>query len=461
VTADEGSAAWLYSTSTTPSPTGLGSSAEWAEAFVRKRHVDRQATLAGVEGRVHSDPRRGHGPRTPCGSSWPRTIWRGRHSQSARIGRKRSASCSPWRSDRASDRHTRDPVLRLTDAAHRGQCRTRLAARTKACFSICLWPSCGCTKPERERRRLRRLLGGTLADARRHDLAAVFEPIDARPCRRSTSGTSPSRVRRQPIKGWFHGASDPGASPFAKNGRLPCVVGVHRLRAAAAAGRSTGSCQPSAGHAISVMDVRGQGSSWRAATRPTESGAGDRTVPGFVTRGILEPATYYYRRLLNGRRSGGRGGAGPSAGPIRRAWPSTAAARAAGWRWPRPAWSGPAADPDRRAVHVPLAPRTEITDGRPVSRDRPVREGHRDQAERVFQTLSYFDGSISPRGPSLRLSFSVALMAPSARPPRSSRVQPLRRAEGDRGLPVQTATRTARRIQVGAQDAPPGASGAG
>lgn len=51
-----------------------------------------------------------------------------------------------------------------------------------------------------------------------------------------------------------------------------------------------------AGFGHLILDTRGQGSEWRAGE--TEDGFGSPpSIPGFVTRGILEPSRYYYRRL--------------------------------------------------------------------------------------------------------------------------------------------------------------------
>ncbi|MEV6342630.1 acetylxylan esterase [Actinoplanes sp. NPDC051851] len=53
-----------------------------------------------------------------------------------------------------------------------------------------------------------------------------------------------------------------------------------------------------AGYAHLVMDTRGQGGRWRGGDTPDRDldGAGPST-PGFVTRGVRSPETYYYRRL--------------------------------------------------------------------------------------------------------------------------------------------------------------------
>ena len=53
----------------------------------------------------------------------------------------------------------------------------------------------------------------------------------------------------------------------------------------------------SSGYAHLVMDTRGQGSTWRQGDTPDDALSGP-SVPGFMTRGILDPETYYYRRLM-------------------------------------------------------------------------------------------------------------------------------------------------------------------
>lgn len=51
------------------------------------------------------------------------------------------------------------------------------------------------------------------------------------------------------------------------------------------------------GYACFVVDTRGQGGSWITGDTPDKVGAGPSS-PGFMTRGILSPETYYYRRVF-------------------------------------------------------------------------------------------------------------------------------------------------------------------
>jgi cephalosporin-C deacetylase len=53
-----------------------------------------------------------------------------------------------------------------------------------------------------------------------------------------------------------------------------------------------------AGHAVFVMDTRSQGASWQVGHTPDPgAGASGPEVPGVMTRGVIDPETYYYRRL--------------------------------------------------------------------------------------------------------------------------------------------------------------------
>lgn len=54
-----------------------------------------------------------------------------------------------------------------------------------------------------------------------------------------------------------------------------------------------------AGFAHLVMDTRGQGSVWRLGETPDrELEGGNPQYNGFMTRGILDPQHYYYRRVF-------------------------------------------------------------------------------------------------------------------------------------------------------------------
>ena len=53
-----------------------------------------------------------------------------------------------------------------------------------------------------------------------------------------------------------------------------------------------------AGHPHLIMDTRGQGGGYRRADTPDPADTGAPSTPGFLTRGIESPQTYYYTRLF-------------------------------------------------------------------------------------------------------------------------------------------------------------------
>ncbi|MCG5468936.1 acetylxylan esterase [Micromonospora sp. LAH09] len=90
------------------------------------------------------------------------------------------------------------------------------------------------------------------------------------------------------ISGWF-------VVPTGQAEPLPCVVQF--LGYGEGRGHPVDRLfWPALGYATLVVDTRGQGgSSGRAGATPDPVGLVHPQMPGFTTRGILEPATYYYR----------------------------------------------------------------------------------------------------------------------------------------------------------------------
>jgi cephalosporin-C deacetylase len=129
----------------------------------------------------------------------------------------------------------------------------------------------------------------TLEAARGHDLNPVFTPTHSGLSLIDVCDVSFSGYAGQPIKAWL-------AMPARASGQLPCVVEFpgygggrglpHDLLLYAAAG-----------YAHLFIDVRGQGSGWRIGDTPDLDGSGPQ-YPGFMTRGIDDPHTYYYRRAI-------------------------------------------------------------------------------------------------------------------------------------------------------------------
>lgn len=242
----------------------------------------------------------------------------------------------------------------------------------------------------------------TLDEARRHPLAAHFEPVDFGLRLVDTYDVTFAGYGGQAVKGWF-------MLPRGAQGPLPCVVEY--------IGYGGGRGFPhdwllwsNAGYAYLVMDTRGQGSAWRQGDTPDLLDEVSPHIPGFMTQGILDPQHYYYRRVF------------------------TDAVRAV-----EAARSHPAVDPDRIAVTggsqgggitiaaagldpavkaaMPDVPflchyrrATELVDTAPYNEITRFCLTHRDKVEAVFRTLSYFDGvNLAARATATAL-FSVGLM---------------------------------------------------
>jgi cephalosporin-C deacetylase len=93
----------------------------------------------------------------------------------------------------------------------------------------------------------------------------------------------------EPVKGWL-------LLPRERDEPLPLVVEF--LGYGSGRGHPVESlAYSSAGFAHAILDTRGQGSSQRVGDTPDPHGAGP-AVPGFLTRGLLDRDSYYYRRLF-------------------------------------------------------------------------------------------------------------------------------------------------------------------
>ncbi|MFJ4036518.1 acetylxylan esterase [Microbacterium sp. NPDC090007] len=165
-----------------------------------------------------------------------------------------------------------------------------------------------------------------------------------------------------------------------------------------------------AGYVHVVMDTRGQGSVWSLGDTPDPHGSA-AAHPGVMTRGILDPEDYYYRRLFTDAvRLVDEVRTMPGVDADRVA--VTGGSQGGGTAIAAAALSGEAVaalladvpflcDFPNAIVRTPSAPFTEITRYLAV---------HRDEADRVLRTLSYVDGAVLARRISAPALFSVALM---------------------------------------------------
>ena len=117
----------------------------------------------------------------------------------------------------------------------------------------------------------------------------MLEPVDSGLVTVDVRDLTFSGFAGQPVRGWV-------VVPRAVEGPLPCVVEF--------IGYGGGRGLPhewldwsAAGYVHLVMDTRGQGSSWRTGAT-ADADTGGPAAPGFLTRGIADPADYYYRRLF-------------------------------------------------------------------------------------------------------------------------------------------------------------------
>lgn len=242
----------------------------------------------------------------------------------------------------------------------------------------------------------------TLAETRAVPLAAQFTPIETPLRLVEIYDVTYHGYGGQPVKGWL-------LLPRTRAGTLPCVVEY--------GGYGGGRGLPHenlfwsvAGYAHFIMDTRGQGSVARQGDTPdSEPQGGNPQVPGFMTRGILDPTTYYYRRVymdavravetvrthpaIQGNRvivSGASQGGGITLA-VAALQPDILAAM-----------------PDVPFLcHFPVA--LTLTDAHPYAEITRYCSIHRRHADQVMGTLAYFDGvHFATRAPAPAL-FSVAL----------------------------------------------------
>lgn len=243
----------------------------------------------------------------------------------------------------------------------------------------------------------------SLAQARRFPLAPRFERVTNYMKSIEAYDVTYAGYEGQDIKGWL-------LLPAGRSGPVPCVVEY--------IGYGGGRGLPtdwltwaSAGYAHLVMDTRGQGSAWSSgdtADLPVEGA--NPFFPGFMTQGILDPKTYYYRRVfIDAVRAVETARSHEAIDASRIA--VTGGSQGGGITL---AVSGLVGDLDAVMPDVPFLCHyrraTEIVNTMPYGEISKYLQTHRDHVEQVFQTLSYFDGvNFSARANAATL-FSVGLM---------------------------------------------------
>lgn len=130
----------------------------------------------------------------------------------------------------------------------------------------------------------------TLADARQFPTELLLEEVDFGLELVETYDVTFNGFGGQPVKGWL-------TMPRNAKGKLPAVIFYHGYTC----GRGLGfqyQLWAAAGFMHFVMDTRGQGSSLPGDTPDQNPTGGSPHTPGFMTDGIFDPRTYYYRRLF-------------------------------------------------------------------------------------------------------------------------------------------------------------------
>lgn len=131
---------------------------------------------------------------------------------------------------------------------------------------------------------------GHLDTARTIPVAPIFRPHDNGLSTVETFDVTFAGHGGAPIRGWL-------TVPRHRTGPLPAIVEYIGY------GGGRGLAHESllwsaAGYAHFLMDTRGQGSGHSVGDSPDPGDSGDPAVPGFMTRGIRNPASYYYVRLF-------------------------------------------------------------------------------------------------------------------------------------------------------------------
>jgi cephalosporin-C deacetylase len=243
----------------------------------------------------------------------------------------------------------------------------------------------------------------TLDEARAFPLNATFEKVDYGLVAQETFDVTYNGFGGQPVKGWL-------ILPAQRHGKIACVVEY--------IGYGGGRNFPidwllwaSAGYAHFVMDTRGQGSTWSAGDTPDlYAEGGNAHFPGSMTKGILDPKHYYYRRVFTDAvRAIEASRSHPDVDVTRIA--VTGASQGGGISI---ATAGLVPDIAAAMPDVPFLCHyrraTEISDSYPYKEIAEYCHVHRDKVDRVFHSLSYFDGvNFSTRAKANTL-FSVALM---------------------------------------------------
>lgn len=248
---------------------------------------------------------------------------------------------------------------------------------------------------------LRAFWSATLATARSAAVEPTLVPVDTGLCLVETWDLTFSGFGGDPIRGWFH-------LPAGHRGPLPVVMKYQGY----GGGRGLPHRVPLwalAGYACIEVDTRGQGSASSPGDTADSVGAAP-AYPGYMTRGLLDPEDFYFRRVYTdavlavdaARRL-------PKIDPSRIA--VTGGSQGGGISL---AVAGLRDDLAAVVADVPFL--SDFRRGCEVAAKPPYTEisaylrTHRDHVQQAFATLAYFDASVLGRMATAPALFSVALM---------------------------------------------------
>ena len=244
--------------------------------------------------------------------------------------------------------------------------------------------------------------GETLAESRALAKPATLTRVDAGVSSFEVYDVEFSGFGGHGIRGWL-------LVPANTEGPLPAVIRYH--------GYGGGRGLPhqdlswaAAGYAYFIMDTRGQGANWGSGGDTVDPVGNAASVPGYMTRGILDPEQYYYRRLytdaalaVDAVRSFER----VDAGRVTVYGGSQGGALTI-------AAAGLVPDVFAAMPDVPFLSHFEralgLTDAFPYGEVVKYLSVQRGAQAQVYQTLSYFDGVNFARRAKAPALYSVALM---------------------------------------------------
>jgi cephalosporin-C deacetylase len=240
----------------------------------------------------------------------------------------------------------------------------------------------------------------TIDEARAAATEPVLAPADTPVSELEVFDLTFSGFAGEPVKGWVirpRGATEPRPVVVQYIGYGGGRGHAHENLAWAASG-----------YVHLIMDTRGQGSQWTLGETADPHGSGP-AIPGYMTRGIHDPHEYYYRRVYADAVRAvdtalALDGIDPERVAVLGGSQGGGIAIAAAALHPQVAAVMPdvpfLCDFPRSVAETPFGPFTEL---------RQYLASHRDEAARVFETLSYVDGALLARRVSAPALFSVGL----------------------------------------------------